>query len=96
LLVRRPSLRERFGWLTGAFLIGYAVCRIIAECFRQPDAFLGYIAGVLTMGQILSFPMLIAGVGLIWYARRAGAPAPRTGAPRGEELDEQRAHQQGG
>ena len=97
LLVRRPSLRERFGWLTGAFLIGYAVCRIIAECFRQPDAFLGYIAGVLTMGQILSFPMLIAGMGLIWYARRSGpAPAPRTGAPRGEELDEQRAHQQGG
>ena len=72
LLVRKDKLREHFGWLTGAFLIGYAVCRIISECFRQPDPFLGYIAGVLTMGQILSFPMLFIGGGLIWYSRWPG------------------------
>jgi phosphatidylglycerol:prolipoprotein diacylglycerol transferase len=97
LLVRRQSLRERFGWLTGAFLIGYAICRIIGECFRQPDAFLGYIAGVLTMGQILSFPMLLVGAGLIWYARRcAPVPAPRADVACSGDVDEQRAHQRGG
>ncbi len=97
MLVRRPSLREQFGWLTGAFLIGYAICRIIAECFRQPDAFLGYIAGVLTMGQILSFPMLFAGAGLIWYARRsAPASGVRVGPARTGEVGEQGAHPRGG
>ncbi len=67
-LARHERLRARFGWLTGMFLIGYAVSRIIAECFRAPDAFLGYIAGVLTMGQILSVPMLLIGAGLVWYS----------------------------
>ncbi len=73
LLVRGQRLREQFGWVTGAFLIGYAICRIVSECFRQPDAFLGYIGGVLTMGQILCFPMLLIGIGLIWYSRRQRA-----------------------
>jgi phosphatidylglycerol---prolipoprotein diacylglyceryl transferase len=82
LLVRKEKLRERYGWLSGAFLIGYGVCRIISECFRQPDPFLGYIAGVLTMGQILSFPMLVIGVGLIWYARPSPGAQPRGGPSR--------------
>ncbi|HET6182765.1 MAG TPA: prolipoprotein diacylglyceryl transferase [Acetobacteraceae bacterium] len=69
-LVSRERVRARFGFISGAFLAGYAVCRIIAECFRQPDAFLGYIAGVLTMGQILSFPMLLIGLGLIAWSLR--------------------------
>jgi phosphatidylglycerol---prolipoprotein diacylglyceryl transferase len=73
LLAQRERFRERFGFLSGVFLIGYAICRIIAECFRQPDAFLGYIAGVLTMGQILSFPMLLIGAGLIYYALHSRA-----------------------
>ena len=47
------------------FVFGYGVCRIVAECFRQPDPFLGYLAGGLTMGQILSIPMLMIGAGLI-------------------------------
>lgn len=70
LLLRNGRLRERFGWLTGAFLVGYGICRMIAECFRQPDAFLGYLAGGLTMGQILSIPMILAGACLIWMAGR--------------------------
>ncbi|MGH7212773.1 MAG: prolipoprotein diacylglyceryl transferase family protein, partial [Acetobacteraceae bacterium] len=70
-MARSERVRARFGMLTGVFLAGYAVCRIVAECFRQPDAFLGYIAGVLTMGQILSFPMLLIGIGLIAYSLRA-------------------------
>lgn len=61
------SLRHRPQMFVSAwFLIGYSVCRIIAEFFRQPDAQLGYFAfGWLTMGQILCFPMLILGVVLL-------------------------------
>ncbi|HSU05275.1 MAG TPA: prolipoprotein diacylglyceryl transferase [Acetobacteraceae bacterium] len=70
-LVRHERLRERFGCLCGIFLVGYAIARITAECFREPDAFMGYIAGVLTMGQILSMPVLLIGAGMIWYSQVA-------------------------
>ncbi len=68
-LSRREELRERFGLLTGLFLCGYAVARIIGEYFREPDAFLGFLAFGTTMGQILSVPMFLAGVWLIARAR---------------------------
>jgi phosphatidylglycerol---prolipoprotein diacylglyceryl transferase len=58
------------GRVSAVFLIGYAACRLIAECFRQPDPQLGYIAfGWLTMGQILSLPMLLLGLWLWWTKR---------------------------
>ena len=66
---RRESVRARFGMLTGIFLCGYAVARITAEYFREPDAFLGFLAFGATMGQILSIPMLLAGIWLIVRAR---------------------------
>jgi phosphatidylglycerol---prolipoprotein diacylglyceryl transferase len=72
-LSRREGLRERFGLLTGVFLCGYAIARIIGEYFREPDAFLGFLAFGTTMGQILSVPMLIAGVWLIVRARPVGS-----------------------
>jgi phosphatidylglycerol---prolipoprotein diacylglyceryl transferase len=78
MLSRRESLRERFGWLTGAFLIGYAIARTTCEFFRAPDFFLrGLVVDFgLSMGQILCIPMLAAGIGLIWYAsRRDSVPA---------------------
>ena len=70
-LSRRDALRARFGWLTGAFLIGYGLARITGEFFRQPDAFLGFLAFGTTMGQLLSVPMVIAGVWLILRTRHA-------------------------
>lgn len=64
---RRP---RPAGCVSAVFLLGYAICRLIAECFRQPDQQLGYIAfGLLTMGQILSIPMLLLGFWL-WWAKR--------------------------
>ncbi|WP_454781414.1 prolipoprotein diacylglyceryl transferase [Legionella sp. WA2022007384] len=58
------------GRVSAIFLIGYAICRIIAEFFRQPDPQLGYLAfGWLTMGQILSIPMLLLGFWLWWIKR---------------------------
>ena len=67
---RRERVRARFGLLTGIFLIGYSIARIIAEHFREPDRFLGPVLGDATMGQVLSTPMLLAGIGFVVYAQR--------------------------
>jgi phosphatidylglycerol:prolipoprotein diacylglycerol transferase len=69
-LAARPSVRQRRGLLAGVFLAGYAVARIIGELFRQPDAFLGFLAFGATMGQFLSLPMLAAGLWLIATSRQ--------------------------
>lgn len=60
--------RRRPGLLTGAFLLGYGAARMVGELFREPDEFLGFLAGGLTMGQILSLPMAILGAALILRA----------------------------
>jgi phosphatidylglycerol---prolipoprotein diacylglyceryl transferase len=69
LLARVESIRARFGVLSGAFLVGYAIARSTCEIFRQPDVFLGYLIGGVTMGQLLCIPMLIAGGWLILRRR---------------------------
>ena len=59
------------GAVSAVFLIGYGAFRFIAEFFREPDDFLGLLALSLSMGQWLSLPMLIAGIGmLVWAWRR--------------------------
>ncbi len=56
------------GKVSGLFLIGYAVSRFTVEFFRQPDVHLGYLAfDWLTMGQLLSIPMLILGCWLMMH-----------------------------
>ncbi|MDB5813730.1 MAG: lgt [Rhodocyclales bacterium] len=53
------------------FLIGYGVFRFIAEYGREPDDFLGLLAFNLSMGQLLSLPMILIGIGLwIWAHRK--------------------------
>ena len=69
-VMRKTDARQRPGTLSGTFLIGYGVARIIGECFRQPDANLGFIFWGVTMGQILSVPVLLFGISLLWWARR--------------------------
>ena len=64
-LSRQERLRARFGWLTGAFLVGYGIARTTGEFFREPDVFLGYLIGGVTMGQLLCIPMLVAGFWLM-------------------------------
>lgn len=51
--------------LSALFLIFYGVFRSIAELFREPDAHLGFIIEGLTMGQLLSFPMVLLGIYLV-------------------------------
>jgi len=48
----------------GAFICGYGLSRIFVEFFREPDQQLGYLLGTnwLTMGMILSTPMVLAGI----------------------------------
>ncbi|MEQ9448376.1 MAG: prolipoprotein diacylglyceryl transferase, partial [Rhodospirillaceae bacterium] len=75
ILWRNVSLRKQPGVLTGCFLIGYGVFRSFSEMFREPDEFIGLLAGGTTMGQWLSLPMILFGVYSIWRARRAAAHA---------------------
>ncbi|MDW5501966.1 prolipoprotein diacylglyceryl transferase [Pseudomonas lundensis] len=68
LFIRKP---RPMGAVSGLFLIGYGAFRIIVEAFRQPDAQLGLFDGVISMGQILSVPMVVAGIiMMIWAYRR--------------------------
>ena len=67
---RRQEIRARPGTLTGIFCGGYAIARALVELFRQPDAHLGFIVGATTMGQLLSLPLLIFGIYLVWNAKR--------------------------
>ena len=52
------------GQVSAAFLIGYGMFRFAAEITREPDNFLGLLAGGMSMGQWLSIPMIIAGIAL--------------------------------
>ena len=67
---RRPYGPQIRGRLSGVFLIGYALARIAAEFFREPDVQIGYLSGGITMGQLLSLPMLAFGIFLVMRARR--------------------------
>ena len=59
----------------GTFILGYGICRILVEFVRVPDAQLGYLfGGVVTMGQLLSLPLVLAGIALLVVAHRRGAP----------------------
>lgn len=70
---RKPTLPQ--GTFLGVFLIGYGVARIVVEFVRVPDVQLGYLlGGVVTMGQILSLPLVVAGIALVAYALHAKRP----------------------
>ncbi len=68
IMARRQWVRARPGLLSAVFLAGYGMSRAIVELFREPDAHIGLIAGGLSMGQLLSLPMIVAGGLLAIYA----------------------------
>ncbi|MCC7345841.1 MAG: prolipoprotein diacylglyceryl transferase [Variibacter sp.] len=72
LVMRAGALRQP-GFTLGAFAVGYGLLRSLAEFFREPDPQLGFLWGGLTMGMLLSVPMVLAGIALIAYARRRPA-----------------------
>lgn len=59
-----------YGILSAVFISGYGFFRFIVEFYREPDAQLGYYFGFLTMGQILCFIMILAGIGVGMYAHK--------------------------
>ncbi len=62
LMIRRGAL-QRPGLIIGTFAIVYGLARIFSEFFREPDPQLGFLWGGLTMGMLLSLPMIAAGRG---------------------------------
>jgi phosphatidylglycerol:prolipoprotein diacylglycerol transferase len=68
-LARIQAVRDRRGMLAGVFLIGYGAFRAFIEFFREPDKHIGLIGEFVSMGQILSLPMIIGGLVLIFIAQ---------------------------
>lgn len=64
----RAGALKRPGLIIGLFAVVYALARSFCEFFREPDAQLGFLWGGATMGQLLSIPLFLAGVGFILYA----------------------------
>jgi len=64
--------RLRRGEVSGLFLLGYGCVRVFVEFFRQPDDLMHLKEGVftlITMGQLLSLPMIVAGTLMWWWSR---------------------------
>jgi len=63
------ALRPRpMGAVSGLFLLGYGIARFTVEFTREPDSFLGLLAGGLSMGQWLSLPMILIGAAMMLWA----------------------------
>jgi phosphatidylglycerol:prolipoprotein diacylglycerol transferase len=69
LLTHRLGRLRAPGFVAGAFAAGYGVARIAAEMFRMPDVQIGFLAFGLTMGMVLSVPMIALGIVLMARAR---------------------------
>ena len=79
LFTSRP--RPRYA-ASGLFLVCYSCARILVEFVREPDVGIGYLAfGWLTMGQVLSAPMLLLGIVLLLVAYQARVPSGNYAAP---------------
>jgi phosphatidylglycerol:prolipoprotein diacylglycerol transferase len=74
LILWRRGWSRQDGRLTGVLLAGYGLARSLIEFVREPDAQLGFILGNFSMGQILSFPMIIFGLYLIMRKPASSQP----------------------
>lgn len=69
LAIWKGRLLAKPGYITGLFLVGYGVCRALLENVREPDYGMPDFPLGLTMGMMLSIPMILVGLWLIWRAR---------------------------
>ena len=70
-ILSRKKQPLKQGTYSGIFLILYGVFRIAVEFVRQPDVQIGYLfGGWLTMGMVLSVPLIFVGIGLLYYAKK--------------------------
>ncbi|MBR0757831.1 prolipoprotein diacylglyceryl transferase [Bradyrhizobium jicamae] len=77
-MIRMGALK-RPGLILGSFIAIYGLARITSELFREPDPQLGFLWGGLTMGMLLSVPMIIVGAMIITAAVRRGATGSAPG-----------------
>ena len=76
-LAFRLKKLQKPGMVMGVFIAGYGIIRILLESVRNPDAqTLPFFKEVITMGTLLSLPMVAAGAWLIWRAHKTPAPEP--------------------
>jgi phosphatidylglycerol---prolipoprotein diacylglyceryl transferase len=73
IMIRTGALK-RPGLILGSFIMLYGLARITGECFREPDPQLGFLWGGLTMGMLLSIPMVIVGAIMVSMAWRGKFP----------------------
>jgi phosphatidylglycerol:prolipoprotein diacylglycerol transferase len=72
LLTHRAGALRHPGLVGGTFVAGYGLARFTVEFARQPDAHIGFVSGFLTMGMILSLPMIAIGLAVVIWARQRG------------------------
>ena len=70
-LFMRAGALKRPGTIIGAFALFYGAARFTCEFFREPDVQLGFLWGGLTMGMLLSLPLMLTGIAFLWAARKA-------------------------
>jgi phosphatidylglycerol:prolipoprotein diacylglycerol transferase len=69
--IRLGALKRR-GMVLGLFMVGYGIARNIGEVFRQPDPGFENLPHGFTMGMMLSWPMIVVGLGIVFYTWRRG------------------------
>ena len=72
LIANYTKLKQCPGFMAGVFVSGYAAARIIVENYREPDEHIGFLFMQITTGQALSFPMLVVGLAIAFFALRKG------------------------
>jgi len=68
--IYRLHLLKTPGRVASLFLMGYGIARFMVEWVREPDEQLGFIMGTLTMGQVLSLPLILLGIVIFWISRQ--------------------------
>jgi phosphatidylglycerol---prolipoprotein diacylglyceryl transferase len=65
----RFGVLQHPGRASGIYALFYGCARIFVEFFREPDSFIGTYGGFITWGMILSMPMVLVGIWLLWRSR---------------------------
>lgn len=71
-LWRYQKVRQTSGIISALFVLMYGIFRILMEQFREPDAQLGFLFGSVTMGQLLSAPLILVGGTVLWLKLKKG------------------------
>ncbi|MBQ9275284.1 MAG: prolipoprotein diacylglyceryl transferase [Succinivibrio sp.] len=74
-----PRLKRRCGAVALCYLAGYAAFRLIMECWREPDAAVGYLPGQLSLGQYLCLTALLV-CALLWRFLPEEIPGTKSGS----------------